>query len=54
MRICLEIICYPIFIMILSNQRRRRLAQSWTLPHLVDIKISEEYNRRGEKDGKAR
>jgi hypothetical protein len=23
----------------------------WTYPHLVDIKISEEYNRRGEKDG---
>jgi hypothetical protein len=26
----------------------------WTLPHLVDTKISGKYNRRGEKDGKER
>jgi hypothetical protein len=26
----------------------------WTIPHLVDTKISGKYNRRGEKDGKER
>jgi hypothetical protein len=30
------------------------LKQAWTYSHLVDIKISEEDNRRGEKDEKER